>query len=251
MPSSAPWTTEIPSEQAAVKVWLTRSEPGAGRQARDLESRGYEVLVLPVIEVEALDTRIPDGPFDFVVFLSEHAVRFGLPALSGQSWFPAARILAVGARTAAVLGQAGHAAANPGQPTSEGLLALPALQQPGRVLVVAGQGGRQLLEPAVTARGGLVQRFECYRRRPRPPANDAPVLQCDVIIAASGEALQVVAPFWLSAGGRRDVPVLVPSARVAGLGVELGLQTLHDCGGADSGAWLRGLASLESPGAGT
>jgi len=42
------------------------------------------------------------------------------------------------------------------------------------------------------------------------------------------------------------VPVLVPSARVAALGVELGLRNLHDCAGADSAAWLRGLAAVES-----
>ncbi len=234
----------------AVKVWLTRSEPGARRQARDLEGHGHQVVVLPVIEIQALDNRPPEGPFDAVVFLSEHAVRFGLPALSGQRWLPSARIMAVGARTAKVLTDAGLDTANPDLATTEGLLALPALRQPGRVLVVAGLGGRQLLEPALAARGGRVQRFECYRRRPRPPAAGAPVLDCDAVVAASGEALRVVADFWLSAGGRPDIPVLVPSARVAGLGVELGLQTLHDCAGADSDAWLRGLASLESPGAG-
>lgn len=227
-----------------MRVWLTRSEPGASRQAKDLRAHGHEVLVVPVIETEALSEPLPDGPFDTVVFVSEHAVRFGLAALEASDGFGSAAVLAIGARTAAVLEQAGHPTENPDQATSEGLLALPALQHPGRVLIVAGHGGRQVLEPALARRGGQVRRFECYRRRAVAPPSGSGVLSCDAVIAASGEALQMVAEFWIGAGGRADVPVLVPSARVAALGVELGLKTLHDCNGADSNAWLRGLAAL-------
>ena len=36
-------------------VWLTRTEPGASRQAQYLRERGYRVLVAPLLEIAALD----------------------------------------------------------------------------------------------------------------------------------------------------------------------------------------------------
>ncbi len=228
-----------------MKVWLSRSRPGADRQAADLRAAGHDVVVAPVVDVERVGGKVPGGRFDVVIFLSEHAVRLGLPALLACGWFSRASVLAVGGRTARVLKADGVAAEAPEQTGSEALLAMPLLARPAgrRVLLVTGAGGRSLLATTLAERGAEVQRFECYRRAPVPGAPPA-VLQCDAIIAASGEGLERVAALWLAAGGRNEVPVLVPSARVARLGVELGLSSLHDCGGADSAAWLRGLASL-------
>jgi len=229
-----------------VKVWITRSQPGADRQAAALRDAGHDVVVAPVIRIEATGSAPPAGPFDVLVFLSEHAVRAGLPPLRAAPWFIDARAFAVGARTAAVLADAGVRATTPEEPTSEGLLELPAFaaMDGQRVLLVRGAGGRELLEQTLTERGARVARFDCYRRTPVRRL-DPRVLNCQAIIAASGEGLRQVAALWLDGGGAAAVPVLVPSARVAGLGVEVGLSSLHDCGGADSEAWLRGLARLE------
>jgi uroporphyrinogen-III synthase len=232
-----------------VKVWVSRSRPGAERQAAALREAGYEPVVAPVIEIETLEQTPPEGPFDTVIFLSEHAVRLGLPALEQLPWFAGTQRLAVGARTAAGLELRGLNVAIPPVATSEGLLDLTRLRrlQRRRVLLVTGAGGRSLLDRELVARGALVRRLECYRRVVRQRL-EADVHGCDAVIAASGEGLRQVATLWLGAGGRADVPVLVPSARVARLGVELGLFNLHDCGGADSDAWLRGLAQLQSAG---
>lgn len=228
---------------------MSRSRPGADRQAADLRRAGYRVVVAPVIQVKALAPPAPVGPFDFVIFLSEHAVRLGLPALERQPWFAGTQVLAVGARTAVVLENQGVTADVPAEPTSEGLLDLPQLDrlQGRRVLLAAGQGGRALLTRELAARGAEVQRYECYRRIPVDALEPA-VLHCEAVIAASAEALERLARLWREAGGRADVPVLVPSARVAARGVELGLVNLHDCGGADSDAWRRGLATVQSAG---
>src|SRR6056297_2842229 len=110
----------------SMKVWITRSQPGADRQAAALRDAGHDVVVAPVIRIEATGSPPPAGPFDELVFLSEHAVRAGLPPLRAAAWFIDARAFAVGARTAAVLADAGVRAATPEEPTSEGLLAMPA-----------------------------------------------------------------------------------------------------------------------------
>lgn len=228
-----------------MKVWVTRSQPGADRQAAELRDAGYEPVVAPVVRIEATGSGVPAGRFDDLVFLSEHAVRAGLPVLRAMPWFVSARVFAVGRRTAAVLAEAGVRATAPADATSEGLLALDDLTHLGArsVLLVCGVGGRELLQDTLRERGARVARFECYRRE--PVRRLAPrVLVCDAVIAASGEGLRQAARLWLAAGGRADVPVLVPSDRVAGLGVEVGLSSLHDCDGADTAAWLRGLRRL-------
>lgn len=236
-----------------MKVWISRSQPGADRQADDLRRSGHQVVVAPVIDIEPLRPALPDAACDQVIFLSEHAVRLGLPSLIRLRWFASAGVVAVGARTATVLEAVLQArqvsVAAPAVATSEGLLALAQFVAPrGRsILLVAGAEGRSLLEQQLTARGARVQRYPCYRRV-IVSALDPAVLDCDVIVAASGDGLRQVAKLWLGAAGRADVPVLVPSARVAGLGVEVGFCNLHDCGGADSDAWLRGLAQVQSAG---
>jgi uroporphyrinogen-III synthase len=233
-----------------VKVWMSRSQPGAERQAADLRAAGYQVVVAPVIAIEATGARPPTGPYQRIVFLSEHAVRCGLPSLvRGDATLAGAQVLAVGRRTAAVLDQHDVRAESPGVATSEGLLALPQLARPvgDAILLVGGVGGRTLLSDVLTERGARVMRFECYRRTV-VAALDPVVLDCDVIVAASADGLTRVAELWLGAGGRANVPVLVPSARVAARGVEVGLQSLHDCAGADSDAWLRGLEQLKRAG---
>ncbi|MEQ8860631.1 MAG: uroporphyrinogen-III synthase [Pseudomonadales bacterium] len=232
-----------------MKVWLTRSQPGADRQAAELRSAGHRVLVAPVIEIEPVAVDPPARAPAVAVFLSEHAVRFGLAVLQRQPWFAGVRVLAVGARTAALLDAAGVTVSAPDVATSEGLLALPELapDRAGDVLLVSGVGGRELLATELARRNRRFQQLACYRRR-AVARMDASVLDCDVVIAASGEGLRQAARLWLDLGGRREIPVLVPSQRVAELAVAVGLTRLHDCGGADSAAWLGGLARLQEAG---
>lgn len=232
-----------------MKVWVSRTRPGADRQARDLAAAGYHPVISPVLTIQVLDREPPDGPFHYVIFLSEHGVRCGLPALVRRRLLAGASVLAVGTGTAALLADEQVSALAPDEATSEGLLALPELAAPrgARVLVVSGEGGRGLLGETLSRRGAEVVRYDCYRRS--VVTTLAPgVLDCQVLIAGSGDGLRQMARLWFDAGGRADVAVLVPSARVAALGVELGFLNLHDCGGAESDAWLKGLEQVRSAG---
>lgn len=228
-----------------MKVWITRSEPGASRQARALEAARYRCLIAPVLEIEPVAGGVPAGVFDLAIFLSEHAVRLGLPALV----LGGARVLAVGARTAEVLAAMGYGAVQPARADSEGLLALPVLADVAgrRILLVCGEGGRMLLAETLVARGARVERFVCYRRRVVATiAEDLTAV--DAIVAGSAEGVTGVARFWFAGGGSADVPLLVPSVRVQARAVALGFRNVHDCRGVDNAAVLRGLAEVSGTG---
>ncbi len=232
-----------------MRVWVTRSQPGADRQARILRAAGHDPVVSPALTIAEVRGDMPPGPFTDVVFLSEHAVRLGVPRLVPEAWFSGARSYAVGATTAKRLRAAGIGAAFPEEASSEGLLALPELAD-GRgrsVLIVGGLGGRDLLEKALTARGARVEKLAVYQRQAVASATLNPG-SVDAVAVASGDGFAAVARLWFAAGGRGDVPVLVPSPRVAGLGAGLGFSNVYTCAGAGADAVVEALESLSSTG---
>ena len=227
-----------------LRIWLSRSQPGADRQARELESGGYDVWVAPVLKIEPTGAAAPSGQQDIVIFLSEHAVTHCLSLEFCQG----ARVLAVGGGTAAALAECGvRVDAVPPQASSEGLLILEdLLDVDGRtILVVAGADGRRLLMDELTARGGRVSVLNPYRRV-AAFSSRIPTDQIDAILAASGDGFAAVARLWFDSGGLPDVPVLVPSERVARQGDELGFSRVIRCAGASTSAWLAGLADLRA-----
>jgi uroporphyrinogen-III synthase len=239
-----------------VKLWITRSEPGASRQAAELTAAGYPCWVRSVLTIEPLSPALPKGAFERCIFVSEHGVHCGLPRLQAAApglILPAAvHCLAIGPRTASALSAHGIASAsNAARSDSEALLADPRLRDVKdlRVLLVAGVGGRTLIEDTLRARGASVERFECYRRVSRldPLPRDAAV-GVTAIIVGSGEALLPIRTLWREADGSDDVLVLVPSSRVAGRAVELGFGNVHDCGAADVSAVLRALREVKDAG---
>jgi uroporphyrinogen-III synthase len=170
---------------------------------------------------------------DVVLFTSPAAVSAAaalmpLRAVAGQSW------LAVGAGTAAALHGAGVAEVTaPERMDSEGLLALPPLQQPqGRsVGMVTAPGGRGLIAPTLAARGARVLRAEVYERVPVAPspralarlrAIDAPLY----LALSSGEALQRLLGIVPAAllPRLRGAQVLAASERLADLARAAGFE---------------------------
>ena len=139
-----------------MSVWITRSEPGASRLAARLEAAGYLPLTAPVMAIEPIAVSPPADPFDAAVFVSEQAVAPGLAALARAGVDPAeVQVFAVGPRTAKVLREHGISARYPEPASSEGLLGLSELVEvSGRgVLLLCGEGGRDLLERELAGRG--------------------------------------------------------------------------------------------------
>ena len=222
-----------------VSIWVTRSEPGATALAESLEAAGFKPFKAPVLHIEPLAFAPPPGRFDLAVFLSAHGVRLAAQTVQGRF----RRAFAVGRRTRQALLESGIESTAAVVESSEGLLAhLPDLAAQ-RVLLVSGVGGRNVLDPGLARRGADVTRLEVYRRVPAFPAVDCAAIKAAV--ASSGDGFRQAARVWFAAGGAPELPVLVPSARVGALGVELGLANVIQCAGADSKAVLAALRAAQ------
>lgn len=233
-----------------MRVWVTRSQPGADRQADALARHGHLALTAPVITIVEVAGLPPSGAFTDVVFLSEHAVVIGLPRLIDAGLdLTVTRTAAIGSSTAARLGDQGIAAAVPVVPSSEGLLAMRSFTEvAGRqILLVSGEGGRNLLENTLTERGAVVEKFAAYKRQ-AVVAVDEDLAGVDAIAVASGDGFEIMARVWFAADGSSDVPVFVPSERVAAKGARLGFSRVFTCAGASADALLDGLTAFTNSG---
>ncbi|TMH22390.1 MAG: uroporphyrinogen-III synthase, partial [Betaproteobacteria bacterium] len=88
-----------------------------------------------------------------------------------------------------------------------------------RVLIVRGEGGRELLADSLAARGALVEHAVCYRRA-KPAADAAPLVaawrrgEVDALTLSSAQALDNL----IAMGGEELIgalPVFVPHERIA------------------------------------
>ena len=197
-------------------VLVTRPEPQAGPLARRLAAEGARVYRLPAIELLPREDRARQraalGPIDrfhWIVFVSANAVRFGVALLEGRRDL---KLAAVGPATAAALNHAGFRVAlvPQGGYDSEHLLASPELRNVRglRVLIVRGDGGRELLAGELAARGAEIAYAEVYERRcARPVPGAVAAVEAewaggaiDVVTATSVELLRCLYEMLSPAG---------------------------------------------------
>jgi len=156
------------------RILLTRPEGLNETLASALQQRQIPFQIIPLIEIAPLELKEGNrlqienlDRNDIVIFVSRHAVRFGLPMLE-RYWpqWPELKWFSVGSATAGELNQYGVASMFADPPGSEGLLTLPELQRPEgkQVLIVRGNGGRELLSDTLSRRGAAVRYLEVYER---------------------------------------------------------------------------------------
>ncbi len=192
---------------AGLNIVVTRPRDQAEGLAASLQALGANPLILPLLEIApapdqaALQAFVQRAStFQLLIFISPNAVSYGMAALHG---IPAGvRAAAVGQGTAKALRQ--HKVEQvivPGERfDSEGLLALPELQQVAgwHIAILRGDGGRELLGQTLASRGAQVEYVTCYqRRKPELDANEWQAAQPDVITVTSSEAL---AHLWQGLG---------------------------------------------------
>lgn len=246
------------------RVLLTRPAEESALLAASLSDVGIFSRSLPLLEIEALPVTPEQqavwadlGRYCAVIVVSKPAARLGVQRLD-RHW-PRLPWFSVGAATAQVLADQGlDVHYPPSGDDSEALLALPALREAvartdARVLILRGEGGRELLAERLREQGASVDYLELYRRF--LPAYDPGVLMQRIqlerlngLVVSSGQGflhLQALAGSDWSQVAR--LPLFVPSPRVYEMARAAGAEKVVDCRGASAAALLVALRSHSVP----
>lgn len=172
-----------------------------------IRQAGGTLVEFPVIEIspplnsDSLHSQIGRiHEADLAIFISANAVDAVMTLLgSVKAWPENLRIASVGRATASKLEAYGLVASiiAPEPFNSEALLSLPVLEDLSskKVIIIRGEGGRELLAETLLARGAEVEYLECYRRH-IPSSDPAALYQCWdenrklVIVVTSNEGLR-------------------------------------------------------------
>lgn len=245
-------------------ILVTRPSPAGEQLVDQLTALGMDACHTPLIsfargkDLDSLPHCLDKlGPGDMVVAASQHAVYYAQEALlqQGYAWPEEVAYFAIGKKTACALEEAtGFPALYPeGREISEQMLKLPQLQHVAgkNIVILRGNGGRELLAQTLTARGAKVRFCECYQRVP-VDYDGAELcerwrkLSVNTLVITSGEMLQQVynlAPeryrSWLL-----NLKLLVVSERLAEQAEDLGWLRCRVADNADNGALLRALQSF-------
>lgn len=196
-----------------------------------IEQLGGTPLLIPLLEIEAVgdDRALREqlsrlSQSDLAIFISPNAVRYGVAAMRavGGALPPALKFAAVGQGSANALRALGieRIIAPAERFDSEGLLALPELQQVAgkRVMILRGDGGHELLGDTLRARGATVEYVTCYlRRKAKLDANRLLQAMPDALTVTSSEALACLRENLADdeRGGLAAIPLFAPHARIA------------------------------------
>jgi uroporphyrinogen-III synthase len=237
-------------------IAVTRPQAQAAPLVAAITAAGGEALCYPLLEIapladpaelRAVAPRLAD--YALAVFISPNAVAYALPTLRAAGPWPAnLRPAAVGPGTAAALADEGIADCLLPETRfdSEGLLARPELAANAvngrKVLILRGDGGRELLADTLRQRGAIVDCVSCYRRSgPAMPPDTLLVAarrgQLAALTCSSSEGLRYLSA-WLDDAGRsllQTLPLFVPHPRIAEQAVQLGWQRVVLTGAAEAG----------------
>ena len=239
------------------RIVVTRSVEDVDRLAERLTSAGHVAVKLPLLAIEAIQSSLDIDNLPrttaAIIYTSGNAVRHGFEAISQATINEASMTIAVGAKTRDALSKKGVRAVSPAREDSEGILAFIASldQSPTHVMLVKGQGGRDLIETRLARLGIHLTIIECYRRvwPDVPEANFLSAVSIEspsIIHVASGETLTRLTDLCWAHGvdALNTHTLVVPSQRVADQARELGWQSRIVADGAGDEALLEVVADL-------
>tara|TARA_R110000737_G_scaffold16123_6_gene33219 strand:+ start:3715 stop:4464 length:750 start_codon:yes stop_codon:yes gene_type:complete len=241
-----------------LKLLITRPEK-AGRDLQHcLQQHGYDSYCQPWFDyessagVEQLLTLQSQLTRPIVIFISVAAVEFANKLRPITLW-STQEIIAVGNATQQALKNMGVSASVPSTHDSEGLLALASLQNvvAKEVVIVRGDGGRELIAEDLQHRGASVQYFESYRRVWRNCSLDAIKTwhqqEINCILITSNALLEFVVnlisdsdSYW-----QEQCLWIVASERIANNAKNRGISRVINANGASNKAVIAALSFAE------
>lgn len=249
------------------RLLLTRPADEAATLGSFLAGQGIFSSSLPLLDIvpiAATDTMRQViqtlERFCAIIVVSKPAARIGVELLERfRPVPPTAKWFSVGAATAQILQSRGLDVSFPAEgDDSEALLELSrlreAIAQPdARVLILRGEGGRELLAERLRELGASVEYLELYRRAmPIYPPQVLPqriqAERLNGLVVSSGQGFehlhQLAGDAWPQLA---RLPLFVPSPRVAELARAAGAKTVVDCRGASAAALLTALREQPVP----
>ena len=218
------------------RVLVTRPVAQARSLCERITRDGGVAIQLPTLAIEAIQDEISQKfcqsavDYDWLIFISRNAVEHGHACLPDP--LPASlKIAAIGKATATILSESGVYVdlEAGGVGTSESLLTELVLadMQGQRVLIMRGEGGREVLAETLRERGAEVDYANLYRRV-RPPVVSGELsglldAGIDILTITSGETLDNL--LAIAAEEQRDIthlPLVVMSERLLALARERG-----------------------------
>lgn len=222
-----------------------------------IEQGGARAIPFPLLDIvpisqsgESVQKILDSDQYQLSIFISRNAVRFGVPCLKDR-WqgLPEHMLwIGVGRSTAAEMARAAISGTYPELASSEGVLSMAETRRMNgkRVLIIRGEGGRELLAASLRQRGAQVDYLEVYRRKKHPwsRAQLRQLLTAErirAVVVTSGEALHYFSELAGKVGA--DLILLVPSARLLDVARQLGFDQVRVTDGADGRALAGGIAA--------
>ncbi|MFN3235222.1 MAG: uroporphyrinogen-III synthase [Gammaproteobacteria bacterium] len=147
-------------------ILITRPEPDSSTLCEMIVNAGSVAHAVPTIAIRSITPGKTDidacSHADIIIFVSRNAARCGIGYMNKN-----ARTFAVGQGTASTLQESDIDNVEvPKNFNSEALLAMPELVdvQEKAIVIMAGKGGRDLLEKTLKARGAKVHKVAVYER---------------------------------------------------------------------------------------
>jgi len=248
-----------------LNIVVTRPAHQAESFCQLIEAYGAQAQRFPLLTIEVVE-RAPDTLqslthsdkpyYDWVIFISANAVEYGLALLPDAHCLPPYTLGAIGKQTAQRLQAYGlSVTVQPEQAfSSEALLSLAATQadniQHKRILIVRGQGGRELLAQTLRQRGAVVDYADVYRRCSSNTSADLlkqlhANARLDIICLTSSAGLMHLLDLLPVPASRapdlRNVPLLLGSPRIAAAALAAGLSNTVTAANPSDKAMLEAL----------
>jgi uroporphyrinogen-III synthase len=228
------------NKQHKFRVLNTRPQHQAADLSRLLKQQGMQVIELPMLVITPVkdwDTKLPALTHcQQAIFVSPNAVSYFFNKIPTTTWPRALQTIAIGNGTAnALINNHVHVDAIPDEFNSQGVLALPSLQQINHqiILLIKGIGGLSSIATTLKKRGARVIELCVYQRNtPNFDLKQRDVLlqqdAIDIIFISSQEALNNL--FNLFGTEKRgwlcNKPFIVLSPRLAKVATDYGIKTV-------------------------
>jgi uroporphyrinogen-III synthase len=227
-------------------VMVTRPGLTGMTLCHQIQQAGGQSIHFPTIAFAPIQEHIFPKPChtkleeqDWLIFISPQAVYASMPKIAAclSRLIKTVQFASIGASTAKILRNTMHVKVLCPETewNSEGLLNLPDFQwlQGQKIMLIKGEGGRELLKNTLIARGALVSEFIAYKRIiPSIDTNEClSLLHQNIINVIVGSSFEGIKYLKMLVGQENwsliaSIPLIVMSDRIKLLAHHLGFQTI-------------------------